>query len=70
MIAFVISSQNIIDPLTKGLTRDLMNKTLSRMSLKPIQINHQRWKLNSILNTMSSLVFNKSKYTINIIVAL
>ena len=36
-IDFVRSCQNLADPLTKGLARDLMWKTSKGMGLKPIQ---------------------------------
>jgi hypothetical protein len=40
-VDYVRSSQNLADPLTKGLTRDLIYKTSKGMGLKPILINHQ-----------------------------
>ena len=39
-IDFVRSNQNLADPLTKGLTRDIVNKTSKGMGLKPIELNH------------------------------
>ncbi|KAK9150330.1 hypothetical protein Syun_008639 [Stephania yunnanensis] len=35
-IDYVKSSQNLVDPLTKGLPRDLVNKTSRGMGLKPM----------------------------------
>jgi len=35
-IMFVRIEKNIVDPLTKGLTRDMVLKTLLGMGLKPI----------------------------------
>ena len=40
-VDYVRSSQNLADPLTKGLTRDLIYKTSKGMGLKPILTNHQ-----------------------------
>ena len=40
-IDFVRSSQNLADPLTKGLTRDLVSKTSRGMGLKPAFKYHQ-----------------------------
>ena len=34
---YVRSKDNIVDPLTKGLNRELVEKSLRRMGLKPIQ---------------------------------
>ena len=39
-IDFVRSNQNLADLLTKGLTRDIVNKTSKGMGLKPIELNH------------------------------
>ena len=39
-VDFVRSSQNLADPLTKGLARDLVHKTTKGMGLKSI-CNHQ-----------------------------
>ena len=39
-IDFVRSNQNLVDPLTKGLIRLIVNKTSRRISLKPIELNH------------------------------
>ena len=36
-IDYVISKDNIADLLTKGLNRELVEKSLSRMGLKPIE---------------------------------
>jgi hypothetical protein len=38
-IDFVRSVQNLVDPLTKGLARDLVWKTLKWVGLKPL--HHQ-----------------------------
>ena len=35
-VDFVQSNENLADPLTKGLTRDLVLKTSRGMGLKPI----------------------------------
>jgi len=40
-IDFVKSGQNSVDPFTKGLPRDLVNKKTTGMSLKPMTENHQ-----------------------------
>ena len=40
-IDYVKSSQNLADPFTKGLLRDLVNKTSRGMGLKPMTENHQ-----------------------------
>jgi len=40
-IDYVKSSQNLADPFTKGLPRDLVNKTSRGMGLKPMTENHQ-----------------------------
>ena len=39
-IDFVRLNQNLANPVTKGLIRDLVNKTSRRMGLKPIELNH------------------------------
>ena len=39
MVDFVRSGQNLADPLTKGLTRDLVKKTSRGMGLKPVISN-------------------------------
>ena len=39
-IDFVRSNQNLVDPLTKGLIRHIVNKTSRRISPKPIELNH------------------------------
>ena len=39
-VDFIRSNQNLADHLTKGLTRDLVNKTSRWMSFKPIELNH------------------------------
>ena len=36
-IEYIRSKENIADPLTKGLTREQVNKSLRGMGLKPIQ---------------------------------
>ena len=36
IIDFVSSKDNIADPLTKGLTREVVESSLRRMRLKPI----------------------------------
>ena len=40
-IDYVRSCQNLADPLTKGLARDLIYKTSRRIGLKPTSKNHQ-----------------------------
>lgn len=40
-IDYVRSSQNLADPFTKGLPRDMVNKTSRGMGLKPMTENHQ-----------------------------
>ena len=37
-VDFVQSNENLTDPLTKGLARDLVMKTLRGMRLKPISM--------------------------------
>ena len=39
-IDFVRSNQNLTDPLTKGLTKDIVNKTSREIGLKSIELNH------------------------------
>jgi hypothetical protein len=51
-IDFVRSVLNLIDPLTKGLARELVWKTSKGMGLKPL--NHQYWKINSTLEISRS----------------
>ena len=53
-INYVKSSENLVDPLTKGLARDLVWKTSKGMELKPTKFNHSWWKLDSTLETSSS----------------
>ena len=40
-IQYVKTSNNLADPLTKGLTKDLVVKTSKGMGLKPLNFSHQ-----------------------------
>jgi len=55
-IDFVKSCQNLADPLTKGLARDIVFKTSKGMGLKPVSSYHQWWKLNPTLEISRSWV--------------
>ena len=37
-VDYVKSKDNIVDPLTKGLNRELVDKSLSGMRLKPMEV--------------------------------
>lgn len=39
-VEFVRSKDNLADPLTKGLGREMVIKTSQGMGLKPISLNH------------------------------